>query len=214
MLDSIPNALAALQRGEMIVVVDDEDRENEGDLLVLAEHVRPEHITFMAIHGRGLICLALAGEICDQLELEPMTAQNRSRTGTAFTVSIEAATGISTGISAADRARTIQVATHPLSTAVDIATPGHVFPLRARDGGVLARSGHTEAAVDFARLLGSRPAGVICEIMNDDGTMARRPQLEVFCQRHGLIMTSVAQLVAYRQQHAMADTTSHAQLVS
>lgn len=202
MLAPINQALAALAQGRMIVVVDDEDRENEGDLLCLADAVTPAHIAFMAIHGRGLICLALDHQLCDHLNLPPMVARNRSGTGTAFTVSIEAATGITTGISAADRAHTIAVAVDPHSTAHDIVSPGHVFPLRARAGGVLERTGHTEAAVDFARLLKRRPAGVICEIMNDDGTMARRPQLEVFCQRHQLVMTTVAQLVAYRRQHA------------
>jgi 3,4-dihydroxy 2-butanone 4-phosphate synthase / GTP cyclohydrolase II len=201
MLRPIHEALAALQRGEMIVVVDDEDRENEGDLIVLSEYATPATIAFMAVHGRGLICLALDGSICDQLALQPMTSHNRSRTSTAFMVSIEAASGISTGISAADRAHTIAVATHPRSTPNDIVSPGHVFPLRAREGGVRARAGHTEAAVEFAKLLGSRPAGVICEIMNDDGTMARRPQLERFCQQHGFVMTSVAQLVEYMHEY-------------
>lgn len=199
MLAPINQALAELARGRMIVVVDDEDRENEGDLICLADAVTPAHITFMAVHGRGLICLALDGSICDTLQLAPMVAHNRSGTGTAFTVSIEAATGITTGISAADRAHTITVAVDPRSTAHDIVSPGHVFPLRARAGGVLERRGHTEAAVDFAHLLNRRPAGVICEIMNDDGTMARRPQLERFCQHHQLVMTSVAQLVEYRR---------------
>ena len=201
MLQPINEALAALQRGEMIVVVDDEDRENEGDLLMLSEFVTPAAIAFMAVYGRGLICLALDGSICDQLGLQPMVSHNRSRTSTAFMVSIEAASGISTGISAADRAHTIAVATHPHSTMSDIVSPGHVFPLRARDGGVRVRPGHTEAAVDFAKLLGIRPAGVICEIMNDDGSMARRPQLEQFCRHHGLVLTSVAQLIEYLHEH-------------
>ena len=199
MLTPIEHILDELAHGKLIVVVDDEDRENEGDLLCLADAITPDHIAFMAVHGRGLICLALDGDICDALALAPMVTNNRSGTGTAFTVSIEAATGITTGISAADRARTIITAIDPQSTPTDVVSPGHVFPLRARAGGVLERPGHTEAAVDFARLLNRRPAGVICEIMNDDGTMARRPQLEVFCQRHGLSMTSVAQLVAYRR---------------
>jgi 3,4-dihydroxy 2-butanone 4-phosphate synthase / GTP cyclohydrolase II len=199
MLAPIETALRALARGEMIVVVDDEDRENEGDLVMLAEYADAKSIAFMAVHGRGLICLALDAQICDALDLPPMTQSNRSRTGTAFTVSIEAATGVTTGISAADRARTIAVAIDPISKPVDLAQPGHVFPLRARPGGVLERPGHTEAAVDFAKLLNKRPAGVICEIMNDDGTMARRPDLEVYCQRHNLVITSVAQLVAYRK---------------
>ncbi|MFM2310689.1 MAG: hypothetical protein RLY87_2811 [Chloroflexota bacterium] len=199
MLTPIEHILDELAQGKLIVVVDDEDRENEGDLLCLADAISPAHVAFMAVHGRGLICLALDGGICDALSLAPMVKNNRSGTGTAFTVSIEAATGITTGISAADRARTIITAIDPQSTPTDVVSPGHVFPLRARAGGVLERPGHTEAAVDFARLLNRRPAGVICEIMNDDGTMARRPQLEVFCQRHGLSMTSVAQLVAYRR---------------
>lgn len=203
MLASIQTALSALARGEMIVVVDDEDRENEGDLLMLAEYADAQAIAFMAVHGRGLICLALAGDICDALALPPMCPDNQSRTGTAFTVSIEAASGVTTGISAADRAHTIAVAIDPHATPRDLARPGHVFPLRARNGGVLTRQGHTEAGVDFAQLLGRRPAAVICEIMNDDGSMARRPQLEQYCQRHQLIMTSVAQLVAYR--HAMME---------
>jgi len=203
MLASIETALSALARGQMIVVVDDQDRENEGDLLMLAEYADAQAIAFMAVHGRGLICLALAGAICDALVLPPMCPDNQSRTGTAFTVSIEAASGVTTGISASDRAHTIAVAINPHSTPADIARPGHVFPLRARQGGVLTRRGHTEAGVDFAQILGHRPAAVICEIMNDDGTMARRPQLEQFCHRHQLVMTSVAQLVAYR--HAMME---------
>lgn len=202
MLVPIETALHALARGEMIVVVDDEDRENEGDLVMLAEYADAKSIAFMAVHGRGLICLALDADICDQLELQPMTQSNRSRTGTAFTITIEAATGVTTGISAADRARTIAVAIAPTSQPSDLARPGHVFPLRARPGGVLERPGHTEAAVDFAKLLNKRPAGVICEIMNDDGTMARRPDLERYCQRHNLVMTSVAQLVTYKKHCA------------
>ncbi|MFN5059984.1 MAG: 3,4-dihydroxy-2-butanone-4-phosphate synthase [Chloroflexota bacterium] len=202
MLAPIETALQALTRGEMIVVVDDEDRENEGDLLMLAEYADAKSIAFMAVHGRGLVCLALDAHICDALDLPPMTQSNRSRTGTAFTVSIEAASGVTTGISAADRARTIAVAIDPASRPSDLARPGHVFPLRARPGGVIERPGHTEAAVDFAKLLNKRPAGVICEIMNDDGTMARRPDLETYCQRHNLVMTSVAQLVEFRKQHA------------
>lgn len=207
MLASTETALQSLARGQMIVVVDDEDRENEGDLLILAEFANSQAIAFMAVHGRGLICLALADTLCDKLALPPMCSDNRSRTGTAFTVSIEAASGVTTGISAADRAHTIAVAIDPHSTPADLARPGHVFPLRARHGGVLARRGHTEAGVDFAQIIGSRPAAVICEIMNDDGTMARRPQLAQFCQRHQLVMTSVAQLVAYREQLATQPTS-------
>ncbi|MFZ9858938.1 MAG: 3,4-dihydroxy-2-butanone-4-phosphate synthase [Roseiflexaceae bacterium] len=208
MLAPIDIALQALARGEMIVVVDDEDRENEGDLLMLAEYADAKSIAFMAVHGRGLVCLALDSGICEHLDLPLMTQCNRSRTGTAFTVSIEAATGVTTGISAADRARTIAVAIDPASRPHDLARPGHVFPLRARTGGVLERPGHTEAAVEFATLLNKRPAGVICEIMNDDGTMARRPDLEIYCQRHGLIMTSVAQLVEYRR-HLISKVDAH-----
>ncbi|MBM4413581.1 MAG: 3,4-dihydroxy-2-butanone-4-phosphate synthase [Chloroflexi bacterium] len=203
MLASIETALRALARGEMIVVVDDEDRENEGDLLMLAEYADAKSIAFMAVHGRGLVCLALDPLICDTLDLHPMVHTNRSRTGTAFTVSIEAAIGVTTGISAADRARTIAVAIDPHSQPNDLSRPGHVFPLRARAGGVLERPGHTESAVDFARILHKRPASVICEIMNDDGTMARRPELEDFCARHNLVMTSVAQLVEYRKLHPL-----------
>ncbi len=206
MLTPIDQILADLAQGKIIVVVDDEDRENEGDLMCLADAVTPAHIAFMAVYGRGLICLALDSAICDVLALAPMVAHNRSGTGTAFTVSIEAASGITTGISAADRARTITAAIDPQSTVADIVSPGHVFPLRARAGGVLERPGHTEAAVDFAHLLNRRPAGVICEIMNDDGTMARRPQLEAFCRVHSLSMTSVAQLVEYRRNtHQKSD---------
>jgi len=198
---SIPEALEDFRAGRMLVVVDDEDRENEGDLTVAAEKVTPEIINFMATHGRGLICLPLASEICDRLSLGPMTRSNTSRFGTAFCESIEAREGVTTGISAFDRAHTIRVAMDPESRAADLARPGHVFPLRARDGGVLVRAGQTEAAVDLARLAGLRPGGVICEIMNEDGTMARVPQLETFCRQHGLKMISVADLIRYRLQH-------------
>ena len=198
---SIPDAIDDIRAGRMLVVVDDEDRENEGDLTVAAEKVTPEIVNFMAKHGRGLICLPLAPEMCDRLGLGPMTRSNTSRFGTAFCESIEAREGVTTGLSAFDRARTVQVAIHPESKASDLARPGHVFPLRARDGGVLVRAGQTEAAVDLARLAGLRPGGVICEIMNEDGTMARVPQLEDFCGRHGLKMISVADLIRYRLQH-------------
>jgi 3,4-dihydroxy 2-butanone 4-phosphate synthase/GTP cyclohydrolase II len=184
----------------MLVIVDDEDRENEGDLTVAAEKVTPEIINFMAKHARGLICLPMAEEICDALALPAMSQRNTSRFGTAFCESIEAAEGVTTGISAADRARTIQVAIDPRSKPGDLARPGHIFPLRAREGGVLVRTGQTEAVVDLARLAGLRPGGVICEIMNDDGTMARVPQLKEFCERHGLRMISVADLIRYRLQ--------------
>jgi 3,4-dihydroxy 2-butanone 4-phosphate synthase/GTP cyclohydrolase II len=195
---SIPEALEEIRAGRMLVVVDDEDRENEGDLTLAAEKVTPEAINFMALHGRGLICLALPPERCDALQLPLMTPRNTSRFGTAFCESIDARDGVTTGISAADRARTIQVAIHPAAKPSDLARPGHVFPLRAREGGVLVRAGQTEAAVDLCRLAGLTPGGVICEIMNEDGSMARVPQLEEFCRRHGLKMISVAELIRYR----------------
>jgi 3,4-dihydroxy 2-butanone 4-phosphate synthase/GTP cyclohydrolase II len=198
---SIPEALEDFRTGRMLVVVDDEDRENEGDLTIAAEKVTPEIINFMATHGRGLICLPLAAEICDRLGLGPMTHTNTSRFGTAFCESIEAREGVTTGISAADRARTIRVAIAPESRSGDLARPGHVFPLRAREGGVLVRAGQTEAAVDLARLAGLRPGGVICEIMNPDGSMARVPQLIEFCRRHDLKMISIADLIRYRLQN-------------
>ena len=185
----------------MVVVVDDEDRENEGDLTMAAEMVTPEAINFMATHGRGLICLAMTGERLDELELDSMAPRNTALHGTAFTVSIDAKTrGVTTGISAADRAQTILAAVDPSSRPDDFARPGHVFPLRAREGGVLERRGQTEAAVDLARLAGLNPAGVICEIVNDDGTMARVPDLIRFCERHDLLMISVADLVRYRSE--------------
>src|SRR5579864_7064909 len=198
---SIPEAIEDFRAGRMLVIVDDEDRENEGDLTVAAEKVTPEIINFMAKHARGLICLSLDGGICDALQLHPMSTRNTSRFGTAFCESIEAAEGVTTGISAADRARTIQVAIDPRSTPYDLARPGHIFPLRAREGGVLVRTGQTEAVVDLARLAGLRPGGVICEIMNDDGSMARVPQLKEFCERHKLRMISVADLIRYRLQN-------------
>jgi 3,4-dihydroxy 2-butanone 4-phosphate synthase/GTP cyclohydrolase II len=195
---SIPDALEDFRAGRMVVIADDEDRENEGDLCIAAQFVTPDAINFMAKHARGLICLPLSAEFCNALELPPMSARNTSRFGTAFCESIEAAEGVTTGISAADRAHTIQVAINPHSTARDLARPGHVFPLRAREGGVLVRAGQTEAVVDLARLAGLRPGGVICEIMNDDGTMSRVPQLEEFCARHELRLISVADLIRYR----------------
>ena len=198
-ISTIPEALEDLRAGKMIILVDDPDRENEGDLAMLAEFVTPQAVNFMAREGRGLICMPLAGELCDRLELEPQTRSNTSSFSTAFTVSIEAATGVTTGISAADRARTIQVAADPESGPKDLARPGHIFPLRAKDGGVLVRGGQTEGIVDLARLAGSREAGVICEIMNDDGTMARMPELEVFADKHDLKICTVADLIAYRR---------------
>src|SRR5438045_3340101 len=185
----------------MVIVVDDENRENEGDLTMAAQFVTPEAINFMAKEGRGLICLALTGERCDELGLDLMAAKNESAFKTAFTVSIEARSGVSTGISAADRARTIQVAIDPVSSPRELVQPGHVFPLKAKAGGVLERVGQTEAGVDLSRLAGLNPASVICEIMNEDGTMARVPDLIPYCDRHGLKMITVADLVAYRRRH-------------
>lgn len=197
----VPGALAEFKTGRMIVVVDDEDRENEGDLTLAAEFVTPEAINFMARYGRGLVCLSLTEERADYLRLGPMTQQNSSRFGTAFTESIEAREGVTTGISAFDRAHTIRVAIDPGSSAADLARPGHVFPLRARRGGVLVRAGQTEASVDLARMAGLIPAGVICEILKDDGAMARVPDLIGFCNLHGLKMLTVAELIRFRLQH-------------
>jgi 3,4-dihydroxy 2-butanone 4-phosphate synthase/GTP cyclohydrolase II len=196
----IPEILEDLRQGKMIVLVDDEDRENEGDLACAAEKVTPEIINFMAKYGRGLICLPLMPEKCDSLGLYPQTTENTARFGIAFTVSIDAAEGITTGISAADRARTIQVAVADGAKPSDLDRPGHIFPLRAREGGVLVRAGQTEGAVDLTRLAGLKPAGVICEIMNEDGTMARVPQLLKFCEKHNLKIVSIAKLVEYRLQ--------------
>ncbi|MFB0525189.1 MAG: bifunctional 3,4-dihydroxy-2-butanone-4-phosphate synthase/GTP cyclohydrolase II [Phycisphaerae bacterium] len=196
----IPEILQELRQGKMIVLVDAEDRENEGDLVCAAEKVTPEIINFMAKFGRGLICLPLTPEKCDSLGLYPQTIENTARFETAFTVSIDAAEGITTGISAADRARTIQMAIANGAKASDLVRPGHIFPLRARAGGVLVRAGQTEGAVDLTRLAGLKPAGVICEIMNEDGSMARVPQLLEFCEKHGLKIASIAKLVEYRLQ--------------
>src|SRR5216110_1333349 len=195
---SIPDAAADIREGRLIIIVDDEDRENEGDLVCAAEKVSPEIINFMARHARGLICLPLTEERCDELNLPPQVAENTSSLGTAFTVSIEARRGVTTGISAADRATTILTAVDARTKPQDLARPGHVFPLRAKKGGVLVRPGQTEAAVDIARMAGLYPAGVICEIMNEDGTMARLPQLREFASIHGLKIISVADLVRYR----------------
>ncbi len=197
----VPGALAEIRAGRMLVVVDDEDRENEGDLTLAAEHVTPEAINFMARFGRGLICLALTEERADHLRLFPMTQQNSSRFGTAFTETIEAREGVTTGISAADRAHTIRTAIGAGRSYSDLARPGHVFPLRARKGGVLVRAGQTEASVDLARLAGLNPSGVICEIMRDDGEMARIPDLIPFCREHGLRILTVAELIRYRLRH-------------
>lgn len=198
---SIREALQDFRTGRMLVVVDDEHRENEGDLTVAAEKATPEIINFMATHGRGLICLALTPERCDQLELPLMSANNTSRFGTAFCEAIDAREGVTTGISAADRSHTIQVAMRPYARPGDLSRPGHVFPLRAREGGVLVRAGQTEAAVDLAKMSGFGPGGVICEIMSADGTMARVPELMEFCRKHELKMISVADLIRYRLQN-------------
>ncbi len=195
---TVEEAIADFRDGKMLVVVDDEDRENEGDLTIAAEKITPEIINFMAVHGRGLICLAMSAEKCDELNLPLMSPNNTSRFGTAFTESVDAAVGVTTGISAADRSLTIQVAMRPDAKPSDLARPGHMFPLRAKDGGVLVRAGQTEAAVDLARLAGLGPGGVICEIMNEDGTMARVPELQEFAARHEIKMISVAQLIKYR----------------
>jgi 3,4-dihydroxy 2-butanone 4-phosphate synthase/GTP cyclohydrolase II len=198
---TIEEALEDIRAGRMVVVCDDADRENEGDLTLAAQFATPEAINFMAKEGRGLICLALTPTRCDELGLDLMAAKNESPFETAFTVSIEARDGVTTGISAADRARTIQVAIDPSSAPRDLVQPGHIFPLKAKPGGVLERTGQTEAGVDLARLAGLNPAGVICEVMNDDGSMARIPDLERYCARHGLKMITVADLIAYRRRH-------------
>lgn len=210
-IKNIEAAVDDIRQGKMVILVDDEDRENEGDLVMAAELVTPEAIAFMAREGCGLICLSLTEERADLLDLPMMVQDNTSSFGTAFTVSIEAKRGVTTGISAADRAQTIKVAVADESLASDLARPGHVFPLRAKKGGVLVRTGQTEGSVDLARLAGLKPAGVICEIMNVDGTMARMPQLKVFAEKHGLKIVSVADLVAYRMRtellvHRAAET--------
>jgi 3,4-dihydroxy 2-butanone 4-phosphate synthase/GTP cyclohydrolase II len=197
---SIEEAIEEIRRGRMVVVCDDENRENEGDLTLAAQFATPEAINFMATHGRGLICLSLTPQRCEELGLDLMAAKNESPFRTAFTVSIEAAAGVTTGISAHDRAHTIQVAIDPHTRPEDIVQPGHVFPLKAKEGGVLERAGQTEAAVDLARLAGLIPAGVICEVMNEDGTMARVPDLIPYCRRHRLKMVTVADLIAYRRR--------------
>ncbi len=197
---TIEEALEALRRGQMIIIVDDADRENEGDLMIAAEKVTPEAINFMARYGRGLICLAMEPKRLDELQIPLMVSDNASPHGTAFCVSIEAKNKVTTGISAYDRATTILTAIDPRTKPEDLARPGHVFPLRAKEGGVLQRAGHTEAAVDLCRLAGLYPAGVICEILNDDGTMARVPDLEPFAQAHGLLMITVADLIRFRMQ--------------
>jgi 3,4-dihydroxy 2-butanone 4-phosphate synthase/GTP cyclohydrolase II len=197
-LNSAEEIIEDIRQGKMVVLMDDEDRENEGDIIVAAEKVTPEIVNFMAKEARGLICLTLMGDRCDFLGLPQMVDDNSGAFGTPFTVSIEAAEGVTTGISAADRARTIQVAVDPHGKQSDIVQPGHIFPLRARDGGVLSRAGHTEAGCDLARLAGLEPASAIVEIMNEDGTMARRPELEVFAEKHGLKIGTIADLIHYR----------------
>jgi 3,4-dihydroxy 2-butanone 4-phosphate synthase/GTP cyclohydrolase II len=198
---TVEEAIEDIREGRFVVVVDDPDRENEGDLVIAAQFATPETINFMATHARGLICLCLTPERTDELGLRPMTDRNEAPLGTAFTVSIEAREGVTTGISAADRARTIQVTIAPGTKPSDLVQPGHVFPLRAKPGGVLERVGQTEAAVDLARLAGLNPSGVVCEIMNEDGTMARVPDLVPYCEEHGLKMITVADLVEYRRRH-------------
>jgi 3,4-dihydroxy 2-butanone 4-phosphate synthase/GTP cyclohydrolase II len=200
-ISSVEEIIEDARNGRMFILVDHEDRENEGDLVIPAQWATPDAINFMALYGRGLICLAMTSDRIEQLGLQLMSTNNSSRHETAFTVSIEAREGVTTGISAADRARTVQVAIDASKGAQDIATPGHVFPLRARNGGVLVRAGHTEAAVDVSRLAGLNPAGVICEIMNDDGTMARLPELVAFSQRHGLKIGTISDLISYRRRN-------------
>ena len=197
---AIPEVLDALRAGRMIILVDDPSRENEGDLTMLAEHVTPEAINFMARFGRGLICMPMSPAICDQLQLAPQVEKNTSSMGTGFTVSIEAKSGVTTGISAADRSHTIKTAIAEGATADDLARPGHIFPLRAKEGGVLVRGGQTEGTVDLARMCGVREAGVICEIMNDDGTMARMPELERFAQEHELLICTIEDIIEYRRR--------------
>lgn len=198
-ISSTTEIIAEIRAGRMVILTDDEGRENEGDLIIAADRITPAAINFMATHGRGLICMPMENAIADRLNLAPMTASNSSKYNTAFTVSIGARQGVTTGISAADRARTVQVAADPACGPGDITTPGHIFPLRARGGGVRERAGHTEAAVDLAKLAGFSGAAVICEIMNDDGTMARLPDLLLFAERHGLKIGTIADLIAYRK---------------
>jgi 3,4-dihydroxy 2-butanone 4-phosphate synthase/GTP cyclohydrolase II len=197
-ISNIEEIIEDYRNGKMVILMDDEDRENEGDIMVAADAVSPEHINFMATHGRGLICLTLTKERCDRLNLFPMVQNHSEQWGTAFTASIEAAQGVTTGISAADRATTVQAAVAVNAVAADLVQPGHVFPLKAKDGGVLTRAGHTEAGVDLARLAGREPASVIVEILNEDGTMARRPDLEVFAEKHGIKLGTIADLIEYR----------------
>ena len=199
-ISPVEDIVADLRAGRMVILVDEEDRENEGDLILAADHVTPEAINFMARFGRGLICLTLTRERCERLQLPPMVARNGTKMGTAFTVSIEAAEGVTTGISAADRARTVQAAVAPNAQAADLVQPGHIFPLQAVDGGVLMRAGHTEAGCDLAGMAGCSPAAVICEIMKDDGTMARLPDLQLFAAQHGLKIGTIADLIEHRSK--------------
>ena len=201
LLDRIDTALDRLRRGEIVIVVDDEDRENEGDFVMAAEKVTPEAVNFLARHGRGLICFSTTGERLRALDLHPMVERNTATLGTSFTVSVDAARGIASGISAFDRARTVRVLIDPATRPVDLARPGHVFPLEAQPGGVLRRSGHTEAVVDLCRLAGLYPAGILCEIMDDDGSMARLPKLREMADAFGLALVSIADLIAYRRRH-------------
>ncbi len=200
-ISTIKEAIVDIKSGRMVILVDDEDRENEGDLCMAAEFVTPEAINFMAKYGRGLVCLSMSEDLADKLNLHPMVVDNRSCFGTAFTVSIEAKRGVTTGISAADRATTIRTAVADDVTPDDVVSPGHIFPIRAKKGGVLVRTGQTEGSVDLARLAGLKPAGVICEIMKDDGTMARMPDLEIFAKEHGLKIVTISDLIQYRMQH-------------
>ena len=200
-ISPVEDIVADMKAGRIVILVDEEDRENEGDLVLAADHVTPEAINFMARHGRGLICLTLTRERCETLQLPPMVPRNGTKMGTAFTASIEAADGVTTGISAADRARTVQAAVAPNAKASDLVQPGHIFPLQAVDGGVLMRAGHTEAGCDLAGMAGCSPAAVICEIMKDDGTMARLPDLQVFAAEHGLKIGTIADLIQYRSAH-------------
>jgi 3,4-dihydroxy 2-butanone 4-phosphate synthase / GTP cyclohydrolase II len=210
---TIEEAIEDIRQGKFVVVVDAADRENEGDLTIAAQFATPEAVNFMTKEGRGLICLCLTEERCDELALRQMTDRNETPYGTAFTISVEAREGVTTGISAPDRSRTIQVAIDPKARSEDLVQPGHVFPLRARDGGVLMRAGQTEAAVDLARLAGLIPAGVVCEIMNEDGTMARVPDLIPYCERHGLKLVTVADLIEYRRRHEqLVERTTTVQL--
>ena len=200
-ISPVEEIVADLKAGRMVILVDEEDRENEGDLVMAADHVTADGINFMARYGRGLICLTLTRPLCERLQLPPMVARNGTKTGTAFTVSIEAAEGVTTGISAADRARTVQAAVAPGAKAADLVQPGHIFPLQAVDGGVLMRAGHTEAGCDLAAMAGLTPASVICEIMKDDGTMARLPDLQLFAAEHGLKIGTIVDLIEYRSRH-------------